>query len=168
MADSLIPGNPGVIRGALIGLTINGQFVSCETSCDFKFDVEMLPASASTSGRWKEFIAGIRSWSMTVNGNLLLATVGADIKTVLNAVLTGEEVALEFRTRGGISPYLIISGQALPQTGGISAPSSGNASWNITFQGTGPFECDFEQFWLIINAMPIQDDKDVYIDTTQW
>lgn len=162
MAD-VIPGNPGTVRGALIGLRINGQYVSCETSCEFNFDVEMLPASAVTSGRWKEFIAGVRSWSMTVDGNLLLKTVGADIKTVLNAVLTGEMVELEFRTRGVIAPFLVIAGQGLPQTGTISAPGVGRATWNVVFQGSGPFTVDVEEFWLIINAMPIEADYPIVI-----
>lgn len=168
MADSLIPGNPGTIRGALIGLRINGNFVSCETACDFSFDVNMLAASTPDSGRWAGFIPGLRSWKMTVNMNLLLASVGADIKTVLQAVITGESVDLEFRTNMSISPHLIISGTAYPQTGGITAPGKGNATANVSFQGSGAFTCDFEQFWLIINAMPANSDKPVYIDTTQW
>lgn len=163
---NVIGGNPGTIKGSLIGLEINGSFVSCETSCDFNFDIEMLPSSAVDSGRWKEFIAGIRSWSMSVNGNLLLATVGADVKTVLNAVMTGEEVNLRFRTRSIVSPYLIISGKALPMSGNITASSTGKANWTIQFQGTGPFECDFEEFWLIINAMPADADKPYIVDTT--
>lgn len=157
MAD-VIPGNPGTIRGALVGLRINGEYVSCETNCEFNFDVEMLAASAVTSGRWKEFIAGIRSWGMTVDGNLLLASVGADIKTVLSAVLTGEMVELEFRTRGTIAPFFVIAGTALPQSGSITAPGTGKAVWNVVFQGSGPFTVDIEEFWLIINAQPIEAD----------
>lgn len=168
MADLILPGNPGPIRGALIGLKINGNFVSCETSCEFTFDVDMLAASAPTEGRWKSFIPGLRSWKMTVNMNLLLGSVGADIKTVLMAVMLGDAVDLQFRTNISISPYLIISGTAYPTTGGITAPGKGNATANVTFQGSGPFVCDFEQFYLIINAMPATDDKPIYIDTTQW
>lgn len=164
---NIIPGNPGTISGSLIGLTINNKYVSCETSCDFNFEVEMIDISPITSGRWRESLPGIRSWNMNVNGNLLLATVGADVKTVLSAVLTGEKVDLAFRTRGSISPYFVISGQAYPKSGGINAANTGKANWNIAFQGTGPFEVDLEEFWLIINAMPIEADKPVYIDTEE-
>lgn len=168
MASSLIPGNPGTIRGALIGLKINDSFVSCETSCEFSFDVNMLAASPPDSGRWASFIPGLRSWKMTVNMNLLLASVGADIKTVLQAVITGEAVQLQFRTNVSISPHMIISGTAYPQTGGITAPGKGNATANVTFTGSGPFTTDFEQFYLIIDAMPAPSDKPYIIDTTQW
>lgn len=164
MADAVIPGNPGTIRGALIGLKINDNFVSCETSCEFTFDVNMLAAAAPDSGRWAHFIPGLRSWKMTVNMNLLLASVGADIKTVLQAVITGESVQLQFRTNMSISPYLIISGTAYPQTGGITAPGKGNATATVTFTGSGPFTTDFEQFWLIINAQPIEADYDIIIN----
>lgn len=160
---SIIPGNPGTIRGALIGLRINGQYVSCETSCEFSFEREMKSASSITSGGWKEFIGGIRGWAMTVNGNLLLKTVGADIKTVLNAFILGDTVELEFRTRGTIAPYLIISGTAFPQSGGITAAGTGKANWTLSFQGTGPFTTDFEEFYLIINAMPAEADYPLII-----
>lgn len=165
----IIPGNPGVIQGKLMGLTVNGNFVECETSCDFNCDVEMLPASAVTSGRWKEFIPGIRSWTMSVNMNLLLSTANlADAKVILNGVLTGEMFALEFRTKTAISPHFIISGNAYVQNQGISAQFAGITTSTVTFQGSGPFTTDFEAFYLIINAMPIVADKPTYIDTTNW
>lgn len=163
MAD-VIPGNPGTVRGALIGVRINGQFVSCETNCEFHVDVDMLPASPPASGRWKSVIPGLRNWTMTVDGNLLLASVGADVKTVLNAIITGELVELEFRTRTGIAPYLIIAGNGYPQSADITAASTGKAKWNVVFQGDGPFTTDFETFWLIINSMPIEADYPIIIN----
>lgn len=156
-------GHLGTVSGKLIGLTINGEFVSCETSCSFNFDVEMINTSPIDNGRWREVIPGVRSWSMSVDGNLLLRTVGADIKTVLNAVLTGEEVNLEFRTKGTISPSLVISGRAIPASGGISAPRT-KATWNIEFVGNGAFEVDVEEFWLLINNMPIDNDYQTIVD----
>lgn len=161
-----LPGNPGKIRGALMRLTINGKYVDCETACDFNFDQEMIAVSPYTAGRWKHYKPGMRGWTMSVNGNLLLKSVDVtDIKTVLNAVMTGEEMTLQFRTRGDISPYLIISGQALPTSGGITGPNTGSSTWNVTFQGTGPFETDYEQFYLIINAMPPEADYPLIINS---
>lgn len=165
----VVPGNPGVIKGSLIGIKVDGNFINCETSCDFNCEIEMLPASAVTSGRWKEVIPGLRSWTMSVNMNLLLATVAADVKSILmGALLTGDKVFLDFSTKTAISPLLSISGYAYPQTIGISAPGQGIATSTITFQGSGPFTTQVEQFYLIINAQPIEDDKPVYIDTTEW
>lgn len=167
MAD-LIPGYPGIVPGKLLGVQVGNSFVSCETSCDFNCTVDMLPASAVTSGRWKEFIPGMRGWTVTVNANLLLATQAADVKTVMSAIETGELMGISFATRTGISPHMIISGFAYPQTVSISAPVTGLATSTITFQGNGPTTLDFEEFWLIINAMPANSDKPIYIDTTNW
>lgn len=167
MAD-LIPGYPGIVPGKLLGVQVGNSFISCETSCDFNCTVDMLPASAITSGRWKEFIPGMRGWTVTVNANLLLAKQDSDVKVVLQAIESGAKMGISFSTRGGVSPHLIISGFAYPQTVGISAPNTGLATSTITFQGTGPTTLDFEEFWLIINAMPAPSDKPVYIDTTNW
>lgn len=158
-------GITGTVKGSLIGLRINGEFVSCETSSNFNFDVEMLPASPIDSGRWSESIPGVRSWTMSVNGNMLLVTVGADIKKVLNAVLTGEEMELEFRTRLGISPEVVISGKAYPKTGGINAGNTGKTPWNVDFIGNGPFNLSIEEFWLIINNMPINNNYQTIVET---
>ena len=165
-----IPTMPGMLEGRLMGLSINGYAVECETQCDFNFDVEMLPASAISSGRWKNFIPGVRSWSITVAGNTLLKNAGADIKTILNAVLTGEIVELSFRTHPDISPYLIISGQAIPRQGNLSSANVGFSGWNVVFQGINAFTVDWEQFWLIINAMPPTADYPVIVeqDPNNW
>lgn len=167
MAD-LIPGYPGVVPGKLLGVQVGNNFVSCETQCDFNCTVDMLAASAVTSGRWKEFIPGMRGWTVTVNMNLLLATQNADVKTILAQIETGEKVGISFCTRNGISPHMIISGFAYPQTVGISGPGAGLATATVTFQGTGPTTLDFEEFWLIINAMPAPADKPNIVDTTNW
>lgn len=167
MAD-LIPGYPGIVPGKLLGVQIGNSFVSCETSCDFNCTVDMLPASAVTSGRWKEFIPGMRGWTVTVSANLLLAKQNADVKMVLQAIESGAKMGISFSTRGGVAPHLIISGFAYPQTAAISAPVSGLATSTITFQGTGPTTLDFEEFWLIINAMPATADKPYIVNTTNW
>lgn len=154
----------GTVKGSMIGMKIGDDFVSCETNSSFDFDVEMLPTSPIDGGRWSSSIPGIRSWTMTVDGNMLLRSVGADIKTVLNAVLTGERLHLEFRTRMGINPEVAISGWAYPQTGNITAPLRGKTTWNVRFQGDGPFEIDVEDFWLIINNMPIDNDYQTIVE----
>lgn len=127
------------IKGDLIGLNINGVDVSCETSCEFSFEVDMRAASAIKSGRWKEVIPGVRSWQMSVNANMVLEAAGADATTVLNAVLTGEIMTLRFRTKDSILPEFVIVGEAYVASGGISASVATTATWNTTFIGSGPF-----------------------------
>lgn len=127
------------VKGTMLGLKINGLFVQCETSCDFSFETETIPSSDETSGGWEEFVAGLRSWSVSVNGNLLLTSAGPDIKTVLDAILLSTPLEVAFATKAFAPGVLSLSGKAFPQSGGISAPAVGKANWNVSFQGTGPF-----------------------------
>lgn len=158
----------GSFKGSLIGLNINGAAVSCETNSEFNFNQQMIPAASTTSGRASEFVAGKYDWSLTVDGNMLLVTVGADIKTVLDAVLSGEQMALEWTTNAGITPFFKLTGNAYPQTGDIVAPSDDLATWSVTFIGNGPFAVDSEEFWLIINAQPPASDKPTIVDQNIW
>lgn len=152
------------IKGTLLGLKINGAFVSCETSCDFTTDVEMLQASSVSAGRWAEFVAGLRKWSVNVSGNLLLEAVGADAKTILNAIDSGLPVYLQFSTRASASSQFVLSGAALPQNIGINAPAQGNANWTAAFQGTGPLTTNFEDYNLLIDAMPAEADYPIIVN----
>lgn len=152
------------IAGRLIGLKVNGVFISCEVSCDFNFQADMLPASAIDSAGWKEWIAGIRSWSMSVSGQLLAEAVGADFKTILNTFFTRLPVSLIWGTRPTATTQLSISGTALLASGTASAPSKGNATWNVVFQGTGALVTSFEDFMLIIDAMPPSADYPIIVD----
>lgn len=153
------------IAGRLIGLQVNGIFISCEISCTFNFQAEMLPASAIDSAGWKEFIAGIRSWSMTVDGQLLAEAVGADFKTIFNTFFSRLPVLLIWGTRPSAVTQLSISGSALLASGSTTAPNKGSSTWNVVFQGTGALTTSFEDFSLIIDAMPAVADYPVIVDT---
>lgn len=152
------------IAGRLIGLQVNGAFVSCEVSCDFNFQVDMMPASAVDSEGWKEFIAGIRSWSVNVNGHLLAEAVGADFKTIMNAVFLRQQVLLTIGTRPSATTQLTLTGTALPATGGFTGPNKGASTWTVNFQGTGEIVASFEDFEIIIMAMPVNADYPLVVD----
>lgn len=152
------------IAGRLIGLKVNGIFISCEISCDFNFQADMLPASAIDSARWKEFISGIRSWSMSVNGQLLAEAAGADFKTVMNSFFSGLPVFLNWGTRPSAVTQLSITGSALLSTGSATAPGKGFSTYNLNFQGTGPLTTSFQDFQLLIDAMPASADYPVIVD----
>ena len=155
------------IKGNRINLSWNGLNISCQTTCELSWDAEMIGASSVSSGRWKEFVQGTRSWSMTVNANLLKANnTGADVRNVLAAYLSGQRVFMEMKSTTGELTELIFSGYILVQNGGIQAGSTGVATWNGTFQGTGELTTNIEDFGLIINAMPIEADYPIIFETT--
>jgi len=127
------------VPGRLLRAKINGEYIACETSCDFNYEVEMRGASAVTSGRWKEVIPGVRSWGLTLNANLMLSAAGANIQPILNAIMTGEVLDIEFRTDISLVPELAISGKVFVSGGSIGSAVGSNVSWNTSFTGSGPF-----------------------------
>lgn len=152
------------ISGRLMGLKVGGVFISCEISSDFNCQADMLPASAIDSARWKEWIAGIRSWGMSVNGQLLAEAVGADFKTVMNSYFSGLPVFLIWGTRPSATTQLSLSGSALLSASSATGPSKGASTYTLTFQGTGALTSSFEDFALLINAMPPSADYPTIVD----
>ena len=154
------------VAGNLIGLMYNGAFVSCEVSCTINFEREMLAASAIDSGGWKEFIYGVRGWSVTVNANLLLEAVGADVKVAITGgFIQSLPILLNFSTRPSATTQLNLSGLALLQNGQITSPAAGIATTSLTFQGTGPLTTSFQNSLLLIDAMPASADRPIIVNT---
>lgn len=151
--------------GRLIGLKINGAFVSCETSCSINFGRELLPASAVDSGGWREFIAGVREWGVSVAGNLLLEAVGSDIKSILLAgYFKDNPIYVQFSTRPTSDIELIFSGLAKLNSADINAPVSGVSNWNAVFKGNGKLEMRSQEYGLLIDAMPPEADYPIIVD----
>jgi predicted secreted protein len=156
-----------IIKGNRINLSWNGLNISCQTSCELSFDAEMIGASSVSSARWKEHVSGIRSWSFNVNAKVLRANnTGADIRNVLAAYLSGQRVFMEMKSNTGDLNELTFSGYVLVQSGGIQAGSTGAATWNGSFQGTGALNTNVEDFGLIIDAMPIEAEWPIIYNTT--
>lgn len=148
-----------MIPGRLIGLEIDGHFVTCETQCDLTFEDELLPASNPDSGRWREYLNGVRNWSISLNANTVLDGLsGTDLQYVFAKFLAGGKVGVKFRTipvSGITMPEFIVSGNTLIRRGNVAAPSVGMSTWGITLQGTGAMNANIDPFsGLIINAMP--------------
>lgn len=150
--------------GNLLGLQIDGEFIACEMSCDFNFETELLDASPIDAGRWKAYLQGARSWSISLNAGLLMRMVGAGLPTVLNAFLTGETMNITFRTKlNDEIPNLIISGQVHVQNGGISSSVNTLATWNVTLQGNGAFTVGINTN-VVFGISTVLDDSEVLQD----
>lgn len=151
--------------GKFLGLMVNGAFISCETSCSFNFTIDMLPSSAIDSGGWKEYIAGIRGWAVTVDANLLLESVASDIKALITTGLMNRQIMYaQFSTRPSSSIQLMLAGAVYLSGGSITAPVKGNATWNVTLQGTGALQTTFRDFDLLIDSMPAESDYSIVVD----
>ena len=136
----------GRAEGMLLNVTVGGEPLQCETVADFSYSIEMLPATNPEEGRWRNFIPGVQTWSVTVNGHLLLESLGADFKTLVESARNGEKLLIRFGTLAGVTPEYAIEGYAYPSNLGLNAPTTGFAGWTVTFQGAGAFSTDWEAF----------------------
>lgn len=154
-----------MIQGSLIGLMINGAFISCEVSSQINFNQVMIPSSAIDSGGWAEFVAGLRSWSITVNGNLLLEVVPSDIKALITTgFINRQPIFVMFSTQQSSEIQLSFSGAALFSQGSIAAAAVGVANWSATLQGVGKLTTAYQDLALLIDAMPAESDYPIIVD----
>lgn len=154
-----------MIAGNLIGLMINGAFVSCETNCSINFNQDMVKSSAIDSGAWSEFVAGIRSWTISVNGNLLLEAVPTDIKAMITTGFINQlPMYAQFSTSPLAGIQLSFNGAVLFNTASITAANAGVANWTLTLQGTGELETEYIDLALLIDATPSEADYPIIVD----
>lgn len=156
---------PGKLKGDLIGVTIDGHKFKCENQGEFTFDVQLIEINAQENGRFPRYRPGKCTWSITVTSLALMSEEYGDFKYAFSKVLSGQPVDIEFGTAPGVEPYYKIFGQAFVKSGSLGATNGEYLTSSITFQGSGAFQTDWNQFALIINATPIQDDKPIYIET---
>lgn len=156
------------LYGKMMGVTVNGDFISCEMDSTLNFDKEMVSVSSVQSGRWADFIPGKRNWQITVNMALLKSKAPQDFKTLYDAYFEDTLLQVSFRTRLSVDQFVIFEGQGYLKSGDASAPRSGLATGNMVIIGSGILNKSWEEFWLIINAQPAKDDKPVIVDTTEW
>lgn len=127
------------LSGNLVGVEIDGKFVVCETSCELSFEADMMDASAVDSGRWKGVIAGLRSWSVSVNASTLIQSSASDFNTILNAFISDVVMKVRIRTKVPMIGSVIITGNVIVQSGGLSAAVNSTTGWNTVLQGDGAF-----------------------------
>lgn len=155
------------MSGNIMGLEINGSFIRCELLSEFMFEADMRAASPVDSGRWKEWVPGVRSWNINLNAGMLIQMAGSGVDTVLNAFLTGELVGVRFVPKRIDVPHLEIKGTAFVRSGGISAAAFTRATWNTTLTGNGPFSVSITQpkIWSQSgdNAVDQSENKLVYV-----
>ena len=84
------------------------------------------------SNGWKEFLAGLREWSGSCEGNFDSTDTNGQ-KAILQAWLNGNELAFTFEVSSGVS----FTGNAYVKPS-IEVPVDDKASFSCDFQGTGP------------------------------
>lgn len=146
----------GKIDGLLLSVSVAGAQLQCETNADFSYEIDMLPATNPDEGRWRKYLPGVQGWTLGVNGYMLLQSVGADFKTVIDGSTNGERFMLRFGSLNDVIPSWEVTGYAYLRNAGLGAPSVGKANWTLQFIGDGAFTTNWDEFGLIIDANPIE------------
>lgn len=127
------------MNGRIIGIKIGGEFVPCETSCDFSIDGERISVASKENGSWRKSIAGYRSWRVGVTGNLVINNNPAGAMALITAIMNGVNVQLIMTMRITNAEVMTITGNAGTTNVTINAPSTGVATWSGSFDGVGEF-----------------------------
>ena len=123
------------ILGNNILIYRNGTAIAGTVSNEIQSGAEVIEISSPTSGQWKEFIAGRKSWSVNVNF-LVLA-----VSDPTYLLLVGESYTLTFRSRatstGGVT------GTAILKTCKITATKGNLVQGSFQFVGSSQLSFSF-------------------------
>lgn len=84
------------------------------------------------SNGWKEFLAGLKEWSGSMEGNLNMEDANGQ-KAIFGAWLSGTALTMDFK----IGDAITLSGSVLVKPS-LEVPVDDKASFSCDFQGTGP------------------------------
>ena len=120
-------------------VTVNGteqnQNIAAAKSCDISVDSDSIEVSGPTSGQWREYIAGRKTW--TVMLNYLLKNDTDHFLEVGNIIKIRVSVRGDSSGNGTITPRYSLSGMALCRTCKATATYGNLVQGSFVFQGTG-------------------------------
>lgn len=155
------------MRGRLIALKVNGDYIKCEQDVTLNFDQEMIQVSG---GIFKDYVGGYKSWSVDVNSRFDLGSSQGYANKILQSFIEidDKEYELYLGSIEGADEEWYVKGKARLQNGSMNANVSSNAASTSSFIGCGSLEYFSVEFFRIINAMPAYADKPNIVDTTDW
>ena len=119
------------INGNNIIVLSGGTAIAGTKSDELQVECETIEIASSTDQGWTHYLAGRKSWSLTV-GWLLLATTD-----VRKALTVGSTVTIKFKGRNATDANGL-QGSAIIRTCKITAVKGNLAQGSFQFVGTGP------------------------------
>ena len=119
------------INGNNIIVLSGGKAIAGTKSDELQVECDTIEIASSTDQGWTHYLAGRKSWSLTV-GWLLLATTD-----VRKALTVGSTVTIKFNGRNDTDANGL-SGSAIIRTCKITAVKGNLAQGSFQFVGTGP------------------------------
>lgn len=117
------------LKGNNILIYRNGTAIAGTVSNEIQTGAELIEISSPTSGQWKEYITGRKSWSVNVS-YLVLANDG--VRDLLNV---GATFTLKFRGRNAVD-NTGVTGTAILKSCKITATKGNLVQGSFQFQGT--------------------------------
>lgn len=156
------------LKAVLYGIRVGNDFVNCEIDSEITITRDMLNKSGSHGGAYKHFRYGYISWSISMSAKSVISILKGSFNNLIDAQLEGRELEVFLSARQSNIQQVDIGGTVLIPSISLSFPNSGASTHSVTFQGTGVLNVDVEDLGLIINEMPIEAEKPVHINTTNW
>lgn len=126
-------------KGKNLRISVDGETVFHSTECSFNSSMSLEEiATKDTDGNL--VVSGNYTWGVATN--MLVADKAAlstqeDFASLLNKHKAGTQVAIEFTT--GVTGDIIISGNAYIESINFAAPTSGFATGDASFKGSGDY-----------------------------
>lgn len=106
----------------------DGTLIGAVKGHDISTDSDTIEVSTPSSGQWKTYIKGRKSWEVSVN---YLVTAASDLGALLNV---GGTYTLKIQARDS---QTYVSGSAILTSCKITASRSNLVKGSFTFRGTG-------------------------------
>ena len=117
------------INGNNVLIYRNGTAIAGTITNEIQTGADLIEISSPTSGQWKEYIAGRKSWSVNVS-YLILADNG--VRDLLNV---GSSYTLKIRGRNATDATGVV-GTGILKSCKITATKGNLVQGSFTFQGT--------------------------------
>ena len=118
------------VNGNVILIYKGNSLIAGTRSNEMTTEVDMIESSNSSEGVWRTFIAGRKSWQVTVNYLVPAVTNVSDLLSV------GTSYTISIRTRSGSTVTNRLTGSAILKTCKITATRSNLVQGSFQFIGT--------------------------------
>lgn len=116
-------------RDLRITTAADGVLVALAQSCDISVDSEEIEVASPTNGEWRDYIAGRKSWAVTVGYLVTAGNVASDVLKIGTAV--------NIKVNDGDTGTPLI-GTALVKTCRLSGAVRNLSKGSFQFRGKGP------------------------------
>lgn len=127
-----------ILNGTDLGVYTGASpsLIGASTTCSLQLTRDTRDVSNKDSGGWKAVKTGQKSWSISTEGLYNPSGTNGYI-ALYNAWTAGTELTLTLKSAGNPTGDYYWSGSAVITSLQMNAPNEGNATFSVTFQGTG-------------------------------